>query len=156
MTLFFLAKWIHILSAAVLLGTGTGIAFFMVVAHRSSNVAAIAHVAGTVVIADMLFTATAVVIQPLSGLWLASLAGWPLTENWLVATYFLYLLVGACWIPVLFLQVRMRDLAREAANASTALPQQYHRLYRTWFVLGVPAFLAMLAIFWLMIAKPSL
>ena len=148
--------WLHVIGATLLLGTGAGIAFFLVMAHRSGSPALIAHVAGTVVIADFLFTATAVVVQPITGALLMQQQGWPLTTPWIAAALGLYALIGVFWVPVVFLQMRMRDLARAAAAAGEPLPLLYHRLYRVWFAFGFPAFFAVLAILWLMVAKPGL
>jgi uncharacterized membrane protein len=139
-----------------LLGTGAGIAFFMVMAHRSGDPALIAHVAGTVVIADFLFTATAVAAQPITGALLMIEQGWPLSTPWIAAALGLYLVTGAFWLPVVFIQIRMRDLARTAAAKGDPLPFPYHRLYRLWFAFGFPAFFAVLAIIWLMVIKPDL
>lgn len=155
MDLVHIVRWLHVIGATVLLGTGAGIAFFMVMAHRSKDVAAIAHVASTVVIADWVFTASAVVLQPLTGAWLAHLMGWRLTEPWILLSLGLYVFTGAFWIPVVFMQKRMRDLARAAIAAKSPLPEEYDRLYRRWFAFGFPAFAAVLAIIWLMIARPS-
>ena len=154
MELYHIAKWLHVLGATVLLGTGAGIAFFMVMAHRTRDAKVIAAVASIVVLADYVFTLSAVVAQPLTGLWLADRAGWELTQGWIVASIALYLFTGAFWIPVVFMQKRMRDLARGAARDGTPLPDEYFRLYRRWFACGFPAFFAVLAIFWLMIARP--
>ena len=148
-------RWLHVIGATVLLGTGAGIAFFMLMAHRTQQPALVAHVAGTVVVADLLFTATAVVAQPLTGLGLALLIGWPLTEGWLLLSLGLYVFTGLFWLPVVWIQLRMRDLARAAAKEGLPLPGQYHRLFRMWFACGIPAFVAVLAIIWLMVAKPS-
>lgn len=153
---YHLLLWLHIIGATVLLGTGTGTAFFLVMAHRSGDPMAVAHVAGTVVVADFLFTATAVVAQPITGAALMALQGWPLSTPWIVLALALYGIIGLFWVPVVFMQIRMRDLARAAAMAGTALPAAYHRLYRRWFAFGFPAFFAVLAILWLMIAKPVL
>ena len=149
-------RWLHVVGATVLLGTGAGIAFFMLMAHRTHQPALVAHVAGTVVVADLLFTATAVIAQPLTGLGLAYLIGWPLTEGWLLLSLGLYVFTGLFWLPVVWIQLRMRDLARAAAREGLPLPGQYHRLFRIWFACGIPAFVAVLAIIWLMVAKPSL
>jgi len=151
-----LLLWLHVIGAAVLLGTGAGIAFFMVMAHRSGDAASIAHVASTVVIADFLFTATAVVSQPVTGALLMVRQGWPLTTSWIAAALGLYLVIGLFWVPVIFIQVRMRDLARAAAAMCQPLPPAYYRLYRCWFAFGFPAFFAVLVILWLMVAKPDL
>lgn len=153
-TLELAVRWAHVIGATVLLGTGAGIAFFMLVAHRTRDAALIAHVASTVVIADVLFTATTVVVQPITGLWLAHLVGWPLSSFWILASVALYILIGCVWLPVVWMQMRMRDLARAAARDRTPLPPPYFRLYRLWFLSGFPAFLAMLAIIWLMLARP--
>jgi uncharacterized membrane protein len=155
MELLDLLRWLHGIGATVLLGTGAGIAFFMLMAHRTRQPALVAHVAGTVVVADLLFTATAVIAQPLTGLGLALLIGWPLTEGWLLVSLALYVLTGLFWLPVVWIQLRMRDLARAAAREGLPLPGQYHRLFRIWFACGIPAFLAVLAILSLMLAKPS-
>jgi len=149
-------QWLHTIGAAVLLGTGAGIAFFMVMAHRTRDPQLVAHTAAIVVIADWIFTASAVVVQPITGALLAMRVGWSLTEGWIVLSLLLYLLVGALWIPVLFMQRRMRDLARGAAGRDEALPEAYFRLYRRWFACGVPAFTLVLLIWWLMITRPAL
>lgn len=151
-----LVRWLHILGATVLLGTGIGIAFFMVMAHRTSDARIVAHTAGVVVAADLIFTATAVVAQPITGVLLARANGWLLSEGWLVAALGLYLLTGLFWLPVVRFQRQMRDLARAAVRDGTGLPERYHRLYRRWFACGVPGFLSVLGIVWLMVARPSL
>jgi uncharacterized membrane protein len=156
MDLIAIVKWLHILGAAVLFGTGIGIAFFMVMAHRTHKPALVAHVAGTVVVADFLFTATAVILQPVTGLWLAHIVGWRLTEGWIVLSIALYGLAGIFWLPVVCIQMRLRDLARAAAVAGEPLPAGYRRLYCIWFASGFPAFGAVLAIYWLMLAKPAI
>ena len=149
-------KFLHIIGAAVLLGTGAGIAFFMLLAHRTGDAATVASVARIVVIADFLFTATAVVVQPITGTLLAWIVGYSLLEGWILLSIALYLLTGAFWLPVVWMQMRMRDLAAEAVREAKPLPAQYHRLFRLWFAFGFPAFGAVMAIFWLMIAKPRL
>lgn len=147
-------RWAHILGACVLIGTGAGIAFFMLMAHRTRDAALIAHVAGTVVIADLLFTATAVVFQPLTGLWLALELGWPLSTRWLLWSVGLYLFIGLCWLPVVWIQLQMRNLAREAAEQGSALPARYFQLFRWWYALGWPAFIAIAVLLALMVARP--
>ncbi len=156
MTLYFLLKFLHLLGAAVLLGTGAGIAFFMLLADRTGDARTVAAVARIVVIADFLFTATAVVAQPVTGLLLAWKVGYSLWDGWIVASMLLYLVTGAFWLPVVGMQMRMRELAAAAAREDKPLPQAYHRLFRLWFAFGFPAFAAVLAIYWLMIAKPPL
>jgi uncharacterized membrane protein len=151
-----LVRVVHVIGAALLLGTGAGIAFFMVMAHRTDDPRAVAHVAGTVVIADTLFTATAVVLQPITGIWLAHLAGWPLHEGWIVLSIALYVLTGLFWLPVVWIQVRLRDLAQDAVKTQRPLPKRYFQLYRIWFACGFPAFISVIAIFWLMLTKPEI
>ena len=152
--LYLAIKLIHILGAAVLFGTGLGIAFFMVMAHRTRDAIAVAHTAQTVVVADTVFTATAVVLQPLTGWALAAITGASINDFWIGATLGLYVFVGLCWLPVIWLQMRMRDLAVAAARARAPLPERYHRYFRIWFWLGWPAFGGVLAIFVLMLWKP--
>jgi len=149
-------KLIHLLGATVLFGTGLGIAFFMWMAVRSGDPKVIAQVAGIVVVADMVFTATAVAVQPMSGAALAWSMGFSLLEPWIIASIVVYVLVGACWLPVLGIQLRLRDLAVEAVSKNGPLSATFHRLFRIWFWLGWPAFLGVIVIFWFMIAKPSL
>lgn len=152
---FHLARWLHVIGATVLLGTGSGIAFFMLIAHRTKDARLIAHVASTVVLADFVFTATAAIAQPLTGLWLAHLMGWPLDTPWILASIGLYLMTGAFWLPVVKMQIEMRDLARAAAETGGDLPPRYFVLFRRWFVCGIPAFAAVLAIVGLMIVRPA-
>lgn len=149
-------RWIHVVGACVLLGTGAGIAFFMFMAHRSQNASLISHVASTVVVADALFTATAVIVQPLSGALLAHLTGWSLTTPWIMLSIGLYLITGLCWLPVVIIQLRLRDLARSAAVSGSPMGPDYRRMFRSWVLLGIPAFTAVLAILWLMVARPGL
>lgn len=148
-------KFMHIIGATVLLGTGSGIAFFMLVAHRTDDVAFIARIAPVVVMADYLFTASAVVAQPITGYLLVLTTGVPLTEGWVVASLVLYGIAGAFWLPVVWMQSQMRDLARGAAASGTPLPKRYHRLFRLWVWCGFPGFGAVLLIIWLMVAKPG-
>ncbi len=149
-------RWLHVIGACVLLGTGAGIAFFMLIAHRSGDARFIAQTAGVVVLADLVFTATAVVAQPITGGLLAWRLGWPLTEGWVLASLVLYAVAGVFWLPVVWIQVRMRELAQASANRAAPLPQAYHRLFRIWFACGFPAFAAVLIILWLMIARPTI
>lgn len=151
-----LLRWLHIVGASVLLGTGAGIAFFMLLAQRTGDARIVAHTAATVVVADYLFTATAVVAQPITGVLLAWQVGWDLSEGWIVVSLVLYAAVGAFWIPVVFIQIRLRDMARAAAETGAALPAEFDRLFRIWFACGFPAFAGVLAILWLMITRPEL
>lgn len=155
MTSYLILKYLHVLSAAVLLGTGAGIAYFLFTAHLSRNLDALRVVTRQVIIADWLFTATAVVVQPVTGVALMLERGWPFSSAWFAWTVVLYLAVGVCWIPVVFLQYRIARLVREAASYE-ALGKDYHRTIRWWFALGVPAFAMVLALYALMIFKPGL
>ena len=149
-------RLVHILSGAVLFGTGAGIAFFMLMADRTKSARTVADVARIVVIADFVFTASAVVVQPISGAALAWHLGFSLKEGWIALSIALYLVAGAFWLPVVWMQMRMRDLSAEAAAKGAPLPALYHRFFWWWFAFGLPAFAAVLGIFWLMIAKPEI
>jgi uncharacterized membrane protein len=148
--------WMHILSSSLLFGTGLGTAFHGWMAQRSGDLRAIVVVSRDVVLADWLFTAPAVVVQPVTGAWMARLAGIPFTTGWLALALGLYVLVGACWLPVVWLQIRMHAMARAALRAGEPLPARYHAYARWWFALGWPAFLAVIGIFYLMVFKPEL
>lgn len=154
MSLYLLLKTLHILSSTLLFGTGLGSAYYALRAWRSGNLQAISVTFRHLVTADWLFIATTAVFQPLSGLALAKLAGWPLNQLWLLWSVGLFLFAGLCWLPVLWLQIRVRNMATQALRDNTELPEQAHRYMRIWIVLGWPAFLAFIAIFWLMVAKP--
>ncbi|WCK01249.1 DUF2269 family protein [Agrobacterium tumefaciens] len=156
MTLEELLRLAHVIGATVLFGTGAGIAFFMVMARRTANPALIAHVAGTVVIADTIFTATAAIIQPVTGYLLARIIGWPLTEGWIALSLGLYVFTGIFWLPVVWIQIQLRNIARDCAATGQALPAQWFHLYRIWFACGFPAFFAVLGIIWLMLNKPDI
>lgn len=154
MTLYFLVNYLHVLGAIVILGTGTGIAFFMLMAHLSGQAAFIARTAGVVVIADMLFTLSAVLLQPISGGTLMWLSSTSLSERWLTTSLVLYALAGLFWVPVIFMQIELRDLARAADADAQPLPPRYFTVFRRWFICGIPGFGSVMAILWLMIAKP--
>ena len=151
---YLLLKTVHILSSTLLFGTGLGTAFHGWMANRSGVLAARRVVNRNVELADWLFIAPAVIVQPVTGVWLAHLAGFALTTPWLMAAIALYILVGACWLPVVAIQIAMRRIAEATPDGGT-LPARYHRLARWWFVLGWPAFIGVIAILWLMVAKPE-
>jgi uncharacterized membrane protein len=156
MTTILVLKLVHLIGAAVLFGTGLGIAFFMYMAHRTGDPATIAVTARTVVIADAMFTLNAVIAQPVSGAALALSIGYSFWEPWIVLSLALYIVIGLCWLPVVAIQLRLRELAAAAARAGTPLPPDYDRLFRIWFALGWPAFLGVIIIFALMIFRPQL
>jgi uncharacterized membrane protein len=153
---YLLLKYIHILSAMLLFGTGLGTAFHGFLAFRSRDARVIAAVGRSVVLADWLFTAPAVIVQPATGIAMAMQAGLPLTTGWIALTFALYALVGVCWLPVVWLQIELRAMGRASQLSGTPLPERYFRFLRYWFLLGWPAFIAVLAIFYLMVLKPDL
>lgn len=149
-------KYAHIIGSTVILGTGVGIAFFMLMAHLSRDVVFIAKTASIVVLADAVFTATAIILQPITGYGLLRQTGFGWLEGWVLASLALYLVAGLFWLPVVWMQIRMRDLAADAAAKGVELPDAYRRLFRLWFIFGFPGFGAVLLIVWLMVAKPTL
>jgi uncharacterized membrane protein len=151
---YLLVKWLHVLSSTVLFGTGLGSAFYVFTTNRGGDVRAIASVTRRVVWADWLFTAPTALVQPLTGAWLVHLAGLPWTSRWLLWSLLLYALAGACWLPVVWLQIRMAEMAQAAAQREAPLPPLYWRYSAIWTWLGWPAFLAFIAIFYLMVVKP--
>jgi uncharacterized membrane protein len=153
---YLLLKWAHIVSSTVLFGMGAGIAFFFVRAQRTRDVIVIAAVSRDVVLADAIFTAVAIVIQPVTGIAMLRMAGYPWTPPWIIVSIILYALIGLFWLPVVWLQIRMRDMAALARSTGTELSPAYFRCYRWWFVLGWPAFSGVLFVFYLMVAKPML
>lgn len=146
-------KTLHILSMVLLFGTGLGSAFYKWMADRSGNVAHIAITNRHVVLADWIFTTPTVIFQPISGLWMVYLLGLPLTTPWIAASLSLFFLAGACWLPVVWLQMRMHKIAALAVAEATPLPDIYWRMARWWFWLGVPAFIAMVLVVTMMVFK---
>ncbi|MGX9720015.1 DUF2269 family protein [Stenotrophomonas acidaminiphila] len=150
-----LVKYLHILSSTFLFGTGVGTAFYLLFASRGRDPRVVAAVARLVVVADWIFTATTVVFQPLSGLYLAHRLGIPLGTPWLYWSLVLFLIAALCWLPVVRLQIRLRDIAQAAADSGQPLPLEYDRHLGAWAALGVPALLSFLAIFYLMTARQT-
>lgn len=148
-------KTLHILSMVLLFGTGLGSAFYKWMADRSGNLAHIAITNRHVVLADWIFTTPTVIFQPLSGLWMVHLLGLPLATPWIAISLGLYVLAGLCWLPVVWLQIRMQRLAADALAGQSVLPESYWRLARWWFWLGVPAFTAMVLVVALMVFKQT-
>ena len=154
MTLYLTVKTLHILSAAVLFGTGAGIAFFMFRSYFSDDSGARLYAARNTVLADYLFTLPAAIFQPVSGIWLIYLAGYSWDSAWLVASYVLYLLIGLCWFPVIWIQIKLKQQLILANATQSPLPSGYRKLFHWWIALGIPAFISILVIFFLMVLKP--
>ncbi len=150
---YLLLKMVHILSAVVLTGTGAGIAFFMFMANRSNNLAVMAITARHVVLADWIFTTPAILIQCVSGVLLMNKLGYSYSSTWFLMVLALFLFIGLCWLPVVFIQYKLKSAA-EQSLATGILAPQFKALMHLWTSLGIPAFLAILIIFWLMIFKP--
>jgi uncharacterized membrane protein len=151
---YFVIKTLHIISAAILFGTGLGIAFFFLRSHFTDNVQDKFYAARTTVLADYIFTAPAVVIQPLTGFWLIQHGGFNWHDLWLSTTYGLYIIAGVCWLPVVWIQIELKRMLAHSVATGEALPGRYKRLFRLWFILGWPAFIGLVAVFFLMVMKP--
>ncbi len=156
MNTYLLIKTLHILSSVLLVGTGFGSAFYLFFIHRSKNLQAIAEVSRLVVRADWWFTTPAVIIQPLSGLVLMQMGGWSVTQDWILAALILYTIAGACWLPVVWIQIRLNRIAHDCVDRGAQLPSGYWQLAKYWEWLGYPAFIAMLITYLLMVTKPQL
>ena len=156
MNTYLVIKWLHIVSSVLLAGTGFGSAFYLFFANRSGSLPAQAVVVRLVKRADLWFTTPAVIVQPLTGVWLAMTAGWSLDTPWLALSIALYLIAGACWLPVVWLQIRLSRMADAALASGQPLPALYWRYARWWEGLGYPAFIAVLVVFYLMVNKPAL
>ena len=154
MTYLFI-KWLHILSATVLFGTGLGTALHQWLTHKRGDVSAIAMTLRNVVWVDWVFTTTSGVVQLFTGIALLMVTGYDPVATWLLASYLLFLIALACWVPVVWLQIRMRDLAITAAEAGRELPDACYRYMRWWVRLGWPAFLSLILVFWLMVNRPT-
>jgi len=154
MDFYFLIKTLHIISATILFGTGLGTAFFFLRSHFTDNLQEKFFAARTTVLADYLFTTPAVIIQPLTGLWLVWRGGFGWMDAWLTWTYVIYIIAGACWLPVVWIQIRLKKMLAESLENGTPLPERYSRLFRIWFILGWPAFIGLVIVFFLMVAKP--
>lgn len=155
MDLYIIFKTIHILSAAILFGAGIGIAFFMFRSWGTNNTQEKFFAARNTVLADYLFTFPAAVIQPASGVALVYMAGFDWASLWLTATYIIYIIAALCWLPVVWIQIQLKNMCKSASESGTELPQNYHTLFKIWFLLGWPAFLGLIVIFYLMVAKPA-
>lgn len=154
MTLYIIIRTLHILSATILFGTGIGIAFFMFRSHFTNHLHEKLFAAKNTVLADYLFTFPAVIIQPLTGIALIHMVGYEWNDLWLTLTYIIYIIAGLCWIPVIWLQIQLKNMITESITHNTQLPVRYHKLFKTWFILGWPAFIGLVIVFFLMVAKP--
>lgn len=155
MDFYLLIKTAHIISSTILFGTGIGIAFFMVRSYFTDSLQEKLYAAKNTVLADYIFTFPAVVIQPLTGIALVHMSGYAWNDLWLSATYILYMIAGLCWIPVVWIQIQLKNMVANSLLENQALPDRYHRLFKIWFLLGWPAFLSLIAIFFLMVSKPE-
>jgi uncharacterized membrane protein len=151
---YLIVKWVHILSATILFGTGIGSAFYLFMANRKRNVANIHFAASQVVIVDFCFITPAVILQLATGLWLLRLTGYSLTEPWVAWGLVLYFFAGFCWLPVVWMQIKMRDMAKAALKSGAPLPEAYWRLDRWWILAGSLTFPAVVVVFYLMVVKP--
>jgi uncharacterized membrane protein len=154
MDIYSIIKTLHIISSTILFGTGLGIAFFLYASRYGRNINERYYAARFTVLADYIFTAPAVIFQPLTGVWLLLHSGFDPMALWLKITYVLYILAGGCWLPVVWIQIQMKKILKQCAANGAELPLRYHQLFRIWFVLGWPAFLSLVVIFYLMVAKP--
>lgn len=148
-------KLIHIISSTILFGTGIGTAFYMVMANRSHDIQVLKSTTTSVVFADCIFTMPAVIIQPLTGYFLMNELNYSFTSTWFYLVVGLYVFVGVCWVPVVFIQIKLRYYA-DNARTWDSLDKTYNKLYKTWLTLGVPAFISVLILFYLMVFKPFL
>ena len=154
MDLYSVIKTLHVISATILFGTGMGIAFFMFCSRYARNIHERYYAARFTVLADYAFTVPAVLLQPLTGIWLVMHGGYDPMALWLKLTYALYLLAGVCWLPVVWIQIQLRKIVAQCSETGTSLPPRYHQLFKIWFTLGWPAFLSLIVIFYLMVTKP--
>jgi uncharacterized membrane protein len=155
MSAYFIIKTIHIVSATILFGTGLGIAFFMFRSWFTRDLHEKFFALRTTILADYLFTAPAAVLQPVTGAWLVWNDGFEWTDGWLLATYILYAIAAGCWLPVVWIQIRLKQIVTSCVATDALLPREYDRLFRLWFILGWPAFLGLIAIFFLMVTRPG-
>jgi len=150
---YLILKYLHIISAILLFGTGLGSAFYKWMADRNGNIANIAITNKHVVLADWIFTTPTVIFQPISGFWMANIVGLPLSTPWIMYSLILYIIAGACWLPVVYLQIKMQKMSECAMQNNTELPKKYWQYGKIWFVLGIPAFIAMVLVVLLMVFK---
>jgi len=153
MEYYLILKLIHILAAVVVTGTGAGIAFFMFMANRSNNPQAIYITAKHVILGDWIFTTPAVITQIITGVLLMNMQGYSFSAPWFYWVIGLFSFIGVCWLPVLRIQYKLRELAKISVDSKQVTPE-FKSLMKTWTLLGIPAFIAILGVFWLMVFKP--
>ncbi|STX28898.1 integral membrane protein [Legionella beliardensis] len=153
MTIYLIIKILHIISSTILFGTGMGIAFFMYRTKFTTNLQEKYYAIRNTVLADFIFTTPAVIVQPLTGIALIWLLGYPWDAPWLLATYVLYVFIGCFWLPVVWIQIKLRNILAHCIQNQTDLPANYYKLFNIWFLFGFPAFLGIIVIFYLMVAK---
>lgn len=154
MNVYLIIKTIHIISSTILFGTGMGIAFFMFRSYFTDDISQKYYAVKNTVLADFIFTTPAVFIQPITGFWLAWRLGYPLNASWLLISYFMYILIGCCWLPVVGIQIKLRTILKKCLEEEIQLPKLYYQLFKLWIALGLPAFISVITIFYLMVAKP--
>jgi len=154
MEIYIFIKTVHIISSTILFGTGAGIAFFMFRTYSTNSLQEKYYAARTTVLADYLFTFPAVILQPITGFWLIANSGYEWTNLWLVLTYIIYAITGVCWLPVVWIQIKLKNMLATCMESNSDLPKRYHQLFKIWFILGWPAFIGLLIVFYLMVAKP--
>lgn len=154
MDIYFTVKTLHIISSTILFGTGIGIAFFMLRSYFTDDQTLKLYAAKNTVLADYLFTFPAVIIQPISGFWLVWNSGYNVMDLWLVISYILFIIAGLCWLPVVWIQIQLKNMLVKSTQENTELPKRYHSLFKIWFILGFPAFIGLVIVFFLMVIKP--
>ena len=150
---YLVLKWVHVLSSTILFGAGVGSAFHLFAATLRRRSDGIATATRNVVLADWLLTTPTAILQPVTGVALVHKMGLPLSTPWVAWSLGLYAVAIACWLPVVWIQLRMRDVAAEADRSGAPVPRAYDRMFHQWVVLGFLAFFAFLLVFWLMVAK---
>lgn len=155
MAIYLIIKTLHILSSTIIFGTGIGVAFFMFRSYFTNDLHQKLYAARNTVLADYFFTLPAVILQPVTGVWLVWRGGYDWTSFWLLATYIIYIVAGLCWLPVVWTQIQLKNMLVQSVETGTELPARYYSLFRLWFILGWPAFVGLLVVFFLMVMKPQ-
>lgn len=152
--LYLTLKWIHIISATIIFGTGIGSAYYMFAANRRKVLSEMRFAVKFVVLADWAFTLPAIIVQFITGLLMAKIANISFFDLWIKWGLILYFFAGACWLPVVWLQIKMEKLIEEAIKENKQLDEKYWKMDFWWILLGSLAFPAVVMIFWLMVDKP--